>query len=78
MSFSFYTPIHKGIRNEIAEVCVLAGKTNFIDGSEACFFKEKFLSLLDILKSHSEHEHAFIHPLLSKNDRAKWDEIEGQ
>lgn len=78
MSFSFYTTIHKAIRSEIAEVCMLAGKTSFTDEKEVSEFQERFLLLLDFLRSHSEHEHTFIHPLLAKIKAAEFDELEDE
>ncbi|MBA2709181.1 MAG: hemerythrin domain-containing protein [Tatlockia sp.] len=62
--FSFYTIIHKAIRKEIFQLCLIAGKTDFSDFEAADFFKKEMTEVFSFLREHSRHEEIFIHPLL--------------
>ena len=62
--FSLYTNIHKAIRKEIFETCILAGNTDLSETKPLQSFLDKFNNLLSLLRKHSFHEDTFIHPLL--------------
>jgi len=64
--FSLYTAIHKAIRKEMFETCLMAGSIDYYNNKASDNFMEKFNALLALLRSHSIHEDTFIHPLLEK------------
>jgi len=63
--FSFYTNVHKLVRKEIFETCILVGNTDLYDKESLDTFKNKFNALLELLRNHASHEETFIHPLLN-------------
>jgi len=60
-----YAVAHKAMRNDLFEVSVLAGRTDFSEPQARERFRVRFDGLLDALRHHEQHEDDLLHPLLA-------------
>jgi hemerythrin-like domain-containing protein len=61
-----YTPIHKGIRNNLFKLSTNAGKMNFSNEASLDSLHNELDSLFAYVRLHHSLEDKFIHPLLSE------------
>jgi hypothetical protein len=61
-----YVNVHKGIRNLITRVLFQTGSTDWTDASAVAKLQPEWEKVLELIRSHHEHEDRFIHPLLGR------------
>lgn len=60
-----YAPIHKALRHALSATLVLVGRLDVDDAEETADTLARLEALLDLCRSHVEHENAFIHPAIA-------------
>lgn len=64
--FDLYGPVHKGLRAFLADTVQRFGSVDIEDAEQLRAVCEQTLELLDLLRSHVDHEDEYIHPLLER------------
>jgi len=64
--FDLYGPVHKGLRTFLADTMQRVGSLDVEDAAQLQDACNQVLDLLDLLRSHVDHEDKHIHPLLER------------
>lgn len=62
-----YTAIHKSLRQAVFDLTFAAGKMDIADADETHAFAEALARVVGRLRTHSEHEDRFLHPILRRH-----------
>ena len=61
---NLYSGIHKALRALLSDTLLAVGRMDAQDDLELAQATQRVLQMLDLMRSHLEHENAFVHPVL--------------
>jgi hypothetical protein len=64
--FDLYGPVHKGLRALLADTVQRVGSLDIEDPAQLQAICSQALEMLELLRSHVDHEDEYIHPLLER------------